>query len=266
MTPGWPGPTRGRRAGTWGGASPRPPPPPAPPPWSRSAAAPSGDGTRPGARAGGAGWTSLLAPAPPESPPAPPCGLLTPGLTSFSWRWATPAPPRPHCCCCCCRWRPPPPTELWAESEQRWMRKTCHGDVLLASTNLIKDKQPEIRDPSPGCWCHCIRSKTESNVGAIKNRHRLRDWDPWLIRTHTFGNTHRQTTFSPDANTEGKGNISDESERVPTNPNKTNELDIRICEPSRIRAWWDYHHNDLVTALMLSAAEYTNVYPGWHGH
>ena len=53
------------------------------------------------------------------------------------------------------------------------LSETCHGDVLLASTNLIKDKQPEIQvTRSPGC----IRSKTESNLlVAIKNRHRLRD-------------------------------------------------------------------------------------------
>ena len=64
------------------------------------------------------------------------------------------------------------------------MSETCHGDVLLASTNLIKDKQPEIQVmiSTPGCWCHCIRSKTESNLlMAIKNRHRLRDWDTGAV-------------------------------------------------------------------------------------
>ena len=59
------------------------------------------------------------------------------------------------------------------------LSETCHGDVLLASTNLIKDKQPELRmTRSPGC----IRSKTESNLlVAIKNRHRLRDQDTGAV-------------------------------------------------------------------------------------
>lgn len=88
-------------------------------------------------------------------------------------------------------------------------------------------------------------------LGAIKNRHRLRDWEPWLIWTHTFGNRHRQTTFSPDANTEGKGNISDESERVPTNPNKSNELDANLWtieDPGLVRLssqWPGYCAHDV---------------------
>ena len=59
------------------------------------------------------------------------------------------------------------------------LSETCHGDVLLASTNLINDKHPELRmTRSPGCF----RSKTESNLlVAIKNRRRLRDRDKGAV-------------------------------------------------------------------------------------